>query len=660
MATKYPHLFQPIVIAKQKFRNRIFNSPTGQPVENLDYYERKAVGGAASVCIGDASPSSTRLSRDLQINLWDGGQKRQLTDIAYAITRHGAVASMEILDSGNCSYYSASVGHPLLGPVDGVSPFGQEIHEMTEEQILAAIEDHAKAALYVKKLGFGMVTVHGGHGWLITQFLDKSNNRKDKWGGTPENRARLAVAIADRIHQVCGRGFPVEMRMVGDEVYEHGYHIEEGISQAKFLDGHVDLIHVSAGSHEVNDVFTVTHPSMFLEDGPNVKYAAEIKKHVTGTPIATVGGLSEPELLEEIIASGKADVVELARGLICDPDLPVKLRTGRDDEVRKCMRCLLCFSNHMQTNRIICAINPEIGHEKDSYFAPCAKMSKKILVAGGGMGGMQAALSAAKDGHKVILCEKRDRLGGALLCEEKVSFKEKLSQYIELQARLISREPNIEVRLNTEVTPAVAEEIKPDVIIAALGARPIVPTFIKGYDLPHVFGAEEIYYNPEKAGDNVVFLGGGLVGLELAIHLSQMGKKCTIIEMMPNLNDGGNNLHGLAISTELRKYGIKVSTATRALEITEKGVIGEFTGAEPKPGMRFGLPCYYPEAKEGTKLFEADTVVYSVGQRPLWEEADALRECAPEYYELGDCVNPKNIWAATHTAHYLVRDIGRY
>ena len=659
---KYRHLLSPIVIGRQFFRNRIFNSPTGVEIDperySCGYYERKAIGGAASVCVGDACPNEFGRARPSQINLWNEDEKQKLSDIAGCITRHGAVASIEILDAGNASTYSAMRGAPLYGPVAGVNAFGQEILEMTEEKILEVIEQHAKAALYAKRLGYGMVTIHGGHGWLITQFMDKNNNRKDKWGGSIENRARLAVAICDRIHQVCGAGYPVEMRMVGDEVYEGGYHIEYGIEQALQLEGHADLIHVSTGSHEIPEVFTVTHPSMFLGDGANVKYAAEIKKHVKTTPIATVGALSEPDLLEEIIASGQADVVEMARGLICDPDLPKKLMTGKEDEVRKCMRCLYCFSTHMRSDVIPCAINPEIGHEYEMHAAPVHNVTKKVLVIGGGMAGMEAAITAADNGHRVILCEKNDRLGGALLCEEKVPFKEKLGQYIALQARLISRR-DIDVRLNTEVTPELISMIRPDAVICAIGARPVKPK-IPGIDRDNVFGAEEIYYDPDKAGQNVVILGGGLVGLELAVWLTSMGRKCTVVEMLPDLNDGGNILHGLALGGEIRKSGIRVSTATKALEITDGGVVCEYTGAKSTPApFMFTIGSFPPDGTEGKVTFPADTVIYAVGQRPLREEADAMRFVVPEFYQIGDCVMPKNIYEATHQGHYVARDLSR-
>ena len=653
------------MIGGQLFRNRIFNAPTGLAIEperySVGYYERKAIGGAAMVCIGDGCPNIAGRARSSQIDLWDTTYRQSLADMAQSITRHGAVASMELLDAGTQANYSRSLGYELYGPVEGVTAGGAPIRMMSEEKIMEVIEQHAKAAKYCQECGFNMVTIHGGHGWLITQFLSKENNRKDKWGGSIENRARLANAIIDRIHQVCGSRFPVEIRIVGDEVYEGGYDIEFGIDLARQLEGHADLIHVSTGSHEVPEVFTVTHPSMFLADGCNVKYAAEIKKHVKNTPIATVGALSDPDQLEEIIASGQADVVELARGLICDPDIPIKLAAGREDEVRRCMRCLFCFSHHMHASVINCAINPEIGHEyeltNNQIAAP--KKLKKVLVAGGGIAGMQAALEAAERGHEVILCEKSEALGGALRCEKLVPFKKNLDNYIELQKRLIGKNGRIDVRLKTEVTPELAKEIAPDVILAALGARPIKPN-IPGIDGPNVVGAEELYYAPEKAGKNVVILGGGLVGMELAIFLSMLGRKCTVVEMLPDLNAGGNNLHALAVYWQLRKYGIHATTGTKALEITDRGVLCEYVGTTPSEKSVFDMPKIYPDGQSGTHLYEADTVVYAVGQRPLTAEAVALRDCAPEFAAIGDCVVSKDIWTATRTAYYIARDIGRY
>ena len=285
--------------------------------------------------------------------------------------------------------------------------------------------------------------------------------------------------------------------------------------------------------------------------------------------------------MEEIIASGKADVVLAARALMADPDMPKKARAGKTDEIRPCLRCFVCFSGITTKRQYRCAVNPEIGFEQDCRHELPPAVKKTVLVAGGGVAGMQAALTASQRGHKVILCEKSDRLGGVLRCEEKVPFKKLLSDYLDYQARMISRAP-IDVQLGTEVTPELAKQPDADVIIAALGARPVIPK-IPGIDGKNVLGAEEAYYHPERTGKNVVILGGGLVGIELAIFLSGLGRKVTIIEMMETLSDGGNPVHGLALINEIKKYGIQVSTATRATEINEKGVIGEYVGSAVYP-----------------------------------------------------------------------------
>ncbi len=650
---KYPNLFSPITIGKTLFRNRLFASPTGlqyatskaRPInEGISYYERKAIGGAASVCIGDAMvDSEIALANGNHIRLDDPGVRPHLTKLSDAITRHGAVASMEMSHGGNAARVSFVQGHKIYGPVESETTglMGEMIyaHEMTPEIMQRTIQKHADTAAFAKYCGFGMVTLHGGHGWLMHQFMSPTiNTRTDEYGGSFENRMRFPLEIIAAVREAVGPGFPIEIRISGSECYAGGYGIDYGVEIAKALDGKVDLIHVSAGSHEDPRVFTVTHPSMFLEDGVNVKYAAEIKKHVKHSKVATVGALSDPALLEEIIKSGKADVVELARGLICDPDLPVKARAGKDDEITMCIRCFACFSNLMTKGHIICALNPEISNEAEVKFERPASKKKTVLIAGGGIGGMQAALSCAQRGHRVILCEKSGQLGGVLRCEGQVPFKQHLHEYLDHQALMISRSA-IDVRLNTEVTAELTERIGPDAIVAALGSKPFVPN-IKGIDGPNVIGAEELYINPEKAGKRIVILGGGLVGRELAIYMGDKGHTVTILEMCPSLNDGGNILQGQSIHIELDRVGAKLALGTKALEINDKGVVGENA--------------------DGTTFYEADTVVCAVGMKPLREEADKLRFCAPEFYQIGDCVTPKNITEATRTAYFAALDLGRY
>lgn len=652
---KYPHLFEPIRLGNQLFRNRIFASPTGfqdtndsgwLPAEAAAFYERKAIGGAASVatceCIVDAelglgTPRHFRM--DQPFNLYS------LANVAHSITRHGAVASCELQHTGmyanrELAMFGGSSNGAAYGPVE-MELNGRQVLPMTEELLERTIAKYADAAASAKKMGFGMVTIHAGHGWMLQQFLSPIlNTRTDKWGGPAiENRARLLISICDAIKVSCGRQFPIEVRISGSECYEGGYGIEEGIAISKQLEGHCELIHVSVGNHEVDEVFTVTHPSMFMEDGCNVQYAAEIKKHVK-TPVATVGALNDPDLMEEIVASGKADVVEVARQFFADPDFPNKMRTGREDEIRRCMRCLSCFSNELTHGKHYCAINPEWGREFEmKYDNRMPKESKKVLVVGGGIGGMQAALTCAERGHQVILCEKSDRLGGTLRCEARVPFKPNLDRYLNSQEYSIKNNPAIELRLNTAVTPELAEALSPDVIIAATGARPIKPP-IPGIDGKNSISAEAVYVNPELAGENVVILGAGLVGIELGIYLSMLGKKVTIVEMAPTMNDGGNFLHASGLRVQIKKYSIDMHYNTKAEEITDEGVICSTT--------------------DGESFFPADTVIYAVGQRSESDSALALNLCAPEFYMLGDCVSPKNITNATGTAFTIARDIGVY
>ena len=658
----YPTLFRAIRLGDRVIRNRIFAAPTSALIldsdnypqrEAADYYEEKARGGAGVVTVSEYTVDAIHgLGNPRNGRLEDKRILASISRIADAINKHGAVASLELNHAGMFSSESRMEGHEIYGPVEmeitgskiGEAVRGTLAKEMPEEIILETIEKFADAAAFAKQAGFGMVLIHAGHGWLLHQFISPLTNRRtDKWGGESiENRMRLPIAVCDRIKEKCGKNFPIEFRFSSTEAYPGGYTLKDGIEMAKAIDGHVDLIHVSQGNHEVYEAFVVTHPSMFVDEGAYLENAAEIKKHVR-TPVAAVGAFGDPAQMEAILAAGKVDVIEAARALIADPDMPNKARMGKEKDINKCLRCFSCFSHHVfwaSDLRPACAINPVIGREADNRYQLPPVRKEKVLVVGGGVSGMQAALTAAARGHRVILCEKSDHLGGVLCCEESVSFKHRMTDYLKTQARRVMDNPAIDVHLNTEITAGLARQFAPDAIIAALGARPVVPTFIIGFDGKNVVSAEEVYYDIGKAGKKVVILGGGLVGTELGIHLARNGRSVTVIEMLPAINAGENIIQAMAIDIECKKMdNIRIELNTKALEITDTGVLAE--------------------SPEGRKFYEADTVIYAVGQKALLKETDSLRFCAPEFRQIGDCLLPTNIANAVSSAYYAAIDLGR-
>ncbi|NLB28687.1 MAG: FAD-dependent oxidoreductase [Clostridiales bacterium] len=320
--------------------------------------------------------------------------------------------------------------------------------------------------------------------------------------------------------------------------------------------------------------------------------------------------------------------------------MPNKARTGREDDIRPCLRCLNCFSVLLPTGFYTCSVNPEQGYDIELRSETTAPEKQRVLIIGGGPAGMQAALTCAERNHKVILCEKSDRLGGVLRCESRVPFKWRVDEYLNYMERQVAKAP-IEVRLNTDVTPEYAKAVEADVVIAAVGGKPATPP-IPGLNGKNVVDAVTAYSDVSLVGDRVAVLGGGLAGTELAIYLATLGKQVDVIEMTDRIGDGGNYLHVMALNLEIKKHNVKMHFNTKAVSVTESGVVAEdtTTGAE--------------------KRFEADTVINALGVLPLQDEAKAFFDCAPQFHIIGDCKDAKNLERAVSNAFHVARDIGRY
>ncbi|MDT8903455.1 FAD-dependent oxidoreductase [Anaeroselena agilis] len=649
MRRKYPNLCKPIKIGNVVFRNRMFSAPMGGTDITADctigrastaFYELRAKGGAGAVTVSECMVHpETDGSHAFHLDLHTPGSLASFTYTADAIRRHGAIASVELSHSGQ---YAGTYltdkdkkrGLAQWGPSAGVRPDGLEVKELTEEIIADIVAAYGNCAALAKRAGFELIMVHGGHGWLINQFLSPYFNRRtDQYGGSLENRVRFAREVLDSVRKAVGPGFPIEFRMSGSELFEGGYDLAEGVEIARLLESRIDLLHISAGTYQRG--FSTTHPSMFVPHGCNVYLAAEIKKHVS-VPVATLGGLNDPAMMEEIIASGKADVVEMARALLADPELPRKIMSNRDEDIVKCLRCFTCMAERAVTSTRRCAVNPLIGRELDGTEIVPAARPCKVMVAGGGPGGLKAAITAARRGHKVILCEKTGELGGILKGEQAIPFKYEMYQ-LGVTLGKLAADAGVEVRLNTAVTKEYAEKENVDALIVAIGSEPLVPP-IPGLQAENVIIVNDYYLKKDMVGDRVVVLGGGQAGCEAAIHLAREGKEVHLVEMRAELAPDANIRHRPILLGEIDKLKIHVHTGCKATRVTREGI--------------------FCAAANGDERFVAGaTVICALGQQARRKEAEELVDCAPYVAQIGDCVRASTITTAIYQGYHAALDI---
>lgn len=648
MKYKYPNLCKPIKVGNVTFRNRMFSAPMGGTDITNDgcigpkstaFYELRARGGAGAVTVSECMVHpKTDGSHAYHLDTAILNSLAAATYTADAIRRHGAIPSLELSHSGMyAGTYMTDKNrqHSMnqWGPSDTVRPDGVQVKALTKELIDEIVEAYGNVAGLAKRAGFEMLMIHGGHGWLINQFLSPYfNKRTDEYGGSLENRCRFAIEVLKSVRKAVGPGFPIEFRLSGSELFEEGYDLEEGCRIAQQIEPYIDLLHVSAGTYQRG--FGDTHPSMFKEHGCNVYLAAEIKKHVK-IPVATLGGLNSPEQMEEIISSGKADVVYMARALLADPFLPRKVMANQDDEIVHCLRCFTCMAERAATSTRRCTVNPLIGREMEGVEIQPAPVKKKVLVAGGGPGGLYAAYTAARRGHQVILCEKSDALGGILKSEQAIPFKKEMYDLGQTYA-LLAQRAGVEIRLNTEVTREYVENEQADALIIAVGSRPLVPP-IPGLDGDNVVIVNNYYLEKDKVSDQVVVFGGGLAGCECAIHLGMEGKQVHLVEMRDELAPDANVRHRPLLLAEIAKY-VTVHTGYKGKQVTAEGIV-----CEDKDGKEHLVP--------GT------TVICALGQRSRSDVTDSLREAAPYVAVIGDASRVSTITNAVYWGYHAALDI---
>ena len=628
---KYKNLFTPIKINQTIIKNRIVAAPIG------DVFEEKAIGGAGIVVAGHAIVEYGRSSfaSPTEPDVFSKYEVEKTVERIRKIHAGGAKASIEIFHGGRY----ARVLDFAVGPHDEVRKDGVVVKAMDEQMMKEVCDSYANTAKNAMDVGFDMIFLHFGHGWLPAQFLSPLfNKREDEYGGSLENRMKFPKMILETIRNKVGPHFPIDMRISANEWVEGSIEFKDVKTFIKEVEHLIDTVQISAGldiNHEGN-VHCIT--TNFIEHMPNLEYAAQVKKEVS-IPVSVVGAVLSPQEADSIIAEGKVDLVAFGRSFIADPSWPNKAMEGRDDDISPCLRCLQCY--HISTNHrnVGCSVNPRFMNEDfiPKTFTTSAHR-KKVVIIGGGPGGMKAAITASERGHDVTLLEKDSKLGGQLKYISKEFFKEDVKKfYNHLKAQVAKHD--ILVKTHCEATPSMVKEMNPDAIIIAVGASETIPP-IKGIDKKLVISATHALEIEDQLKGNIIILGGGTVGAEIALEQSLIHKNnVSIIELGDELATQGNMLYKIGLRQTMEKCeSLTTYLNTQCTEVKDNSVI-----IKNEAGIIKEIP--------------ADKVIVCTGMKSLNILAESFYGITPNVTMIGDCVKPRKIMEAVFEGHSIALNL---
>jgi 2,4-dienoyl-CoA reductase-like NADH-dependent reductase (Old Yellow Enzyme family)/thioredoxin reductase len=535
--------------------------------------------------------------------------------------------AMQIHHAGRESFFMLAEGKAIGPSAIPSLIYGMPPREMTEEDIGEIIKAFGSAARRAREAGFDAVEVHGAHGYLLTQFLSElSNQRNDSYGGSMKNRSRFITEILAEVRKEVSEDFPISLRLSVDECIKGGYTAQDiAPILPDFVSAGADMIHASYGTH--GSPGGITSAPIEYEPGFNAWLAREVKETVN-VPVIAVGRFTDPALADEVIARGDADLVAFGRQFLADPDFLTKAKEGRSGDICTCIACNQgCIERLMLgEGKIRCAINPETGQETIYPEGPTAAKPRTVWVIGAGPGGLTAANEAARLGHNVTLFEEKGETGGLVRMGSKAPFKKAYGEWIDWLTGQVEKR-GVKILTNTIVSDEMIGGKRPDTVILATGGKPIVPD-IPGIDLENVCDALEVLAGNENPGKNVVILGGGQTGMEVADFAASRGSGVTIVEMLKRSPVMKLTSHGYMLHRRVRESGCTLLLNTTVKKIEKDSVIIESEGEE-------------------RTLSPVDQVIVAAGIEPCEVLTKTLEEENIPYFIIGDAKKPRRIMEAT-------------
>jgi 2,4-dienoyl-CoA reductase-like NADH-dependent reductase (Old Yellow Enzyme family)/thioredoxin reductase len=637
--TNFARLFEPGKMGKMELKNRIIFAPCGTHYSTMDglvserqrtYYAERAKGGAGLLIIEGAS--CRKIGKPGRILVNEDKYIPYLKKLADAIHENGAKAVMQMSSHRGSTdevdpASPSGMPHPFAGSASShIIPLHPRV--ITAFDLEQLILEYGEAARRVMEAGFDGVMLHGANGYLPCELLSRRfNKRTDAYGGDLKGRAKFLLDMIRISREKTAPDFPVLLRLMGSDRVskpgDEGWGIDDCVALCKIVEAAgVTAIDITSGSQETPDW---TGPAWYMPPGLNTDVTTAIKKAGVKVPVSVVGKIAEPALAEEILAEGKADFISMARALICDPYWPKKVQEGKLDDICPCIYDKRCLEDVIvEFIPMSCTTNPLVGHEKD-YAVKMERLTKKkkVLVLGGGPGGMQAAITASQKGHDVTLYEKSDKLGGQLILAAVPPDKQYLNNYLKYLKIQLAKS-DVKVKLNKEATPSEVAKFAPDSVIVAVGSSPFIPE-IPGIAGKNVLTYQDVLSGQKKPGQKVIVLGGGYVGCETCFYLAKKGIEVTLVfrsaQAAHDIKYWVVRRHYL---DKLKEMNIKVMAEIQYRDITAAGLnLTDKTGA--------------------AVFVAADNIILAAGATPNKALGEALKGKYLEFAQIGDCVEPRRI-----------------